>query len=216
GQVEAQLQVVQKLEEKERGLQSALGAVEKELSLRSQALELHKRKAVEAAQLAEDLRAQGEHVQARLRELQVCAAENRAAKDKESLSLKRAQEELSRLRRKLEKQRKVEVYADADQILQEEIKEYRVSLPGPSGTFWNFLGPSGISGTFQNLRGASRRFQNLPGTFGTFRDFLGASWSFQNFLEELSRLRRKLEKQRKVEVYADADQILQEEIKEYR
>ncbi|XP_023801587.1 E3 ubiquitin-protein ligase BRE1B-like, partial [Cyanistes caeruleus] len=43
-QVEAQLQVVQKLEEKERGLQSALGAVEKELSLRSQALELHKRK----------------------------------------------------------------------------------------------------------------------------------------------------------------------------
>ncbi|NXE03388.1 BRE1B ligase, partial [Chaetorhynchus papuensis] len=54
-------------------LQSALGAVEKELSLRSQALELHKRKAVEAAQLAEDLRAQGEHVQARLRQLQVCA-----------------------------------------------------------------------------------------------------------------------------------------------
>lgn len=47
--------------------------------------------AVEAAQLAEDLRAQGEHVQARLRELQACAAENRAAKDKESLSLKRAQ-----------------------------------------------------------------------------------------------------------------------------
>uniref|UniRef100_UPI0012941200 E3 ubiquitin-protein ligase BRE1B n=1 Tax=Lonchura striata TaxID=40157 RepID=UPI0012941200 len=70
-QVEAQLQVVQKLEEKERGLQSALAAVEKELSLRSQALELHKRKAVEAAQLAEDLRAQGEHVQARLRELQL-------------------------------------------------------------------------------------------------------------------------------------------------
>ncbi|XP_068034490.1 E3 ubiquitin-protein ligase BRE1B-like [Anomalospiza imberbis] len=130
-QVEAQLQVVQKLEEKERGLQSALGAVEKELSLRSQALELHKRKAVEAAQLAEDLRAQGEHVQARLRELQVCAAENRAAKDKEALSLKRAQEELSRLRRKLEKQRKVEVYADADQILQEEIKEYRARLTCP-------------------------------------------------------------------------------------
>ncbi|XP_053825396.1 LOW QUALITY PROTEIN: E3 ubiquitin-protein ligase BRE1B-like, partial [Vidua macroura] len=130
-QVEAQLQVVQKLEEKERGLQSALGAVEKELSLRSQALELHKRKAVEAAQLAEDLRAQGEHVQARLRELQACAAENRAAKDKEALSLKRAQEELSRLRRKLEKQRKVEVYADADQILQEEIKEYRARLTCP-------------------------------------------------------------------------------------
>ncbi|XP_074787074.1 E3 ubiquitin-protein ligase BRE1B [Athene noctua] len=130
-QVDAQLLVVQKLEEKERGLQSGLAAVEKELALRSQALELNKRKAVEAAQLAEDLRAQGEHVQARLRELQACAAENRAAKEKESLSLKRAQEELSRLRRKLEKQRKVEVYADADQILQEEIKEYRARLTCP-------------------------------------------------------------------------------------
>lgn len=130
-QVDAQLLVVQKLEEKERVLQGSLAAVEKELALRSQALELNKRKAVEAAQLAEDLRAQGEHVQGRLRELQACAAENRAAKDKESLSLKRAQEELSRLRRKLEKQRKVEVYADADQILQEEIKEYRARLTCP-------------------------------------------------------------------------------------
>ncbi|NXI21006.1 BRE1B ligase, partial [Sterrhoptilus dennistouni] len=77
-QVEAQLQVVQKLEEKERGLQTTLGAVEKELNLRSQALELHKRKVrtgvlpVPPSQLAEDLRAQGEHVQARLRELRVC------------------------------------------------------------------------------------------------------------------------------------------------
>uniref|UniRef100_A0A8C3PNN7 E3 ubiquitin protein ligase n=1 Tax=Calidris pygmaea TaxID=425635 RepID=A0A8C3PNN7_9CHAR len=43
-QVDAQLLVVQKLEEKERGLQSSLGAVEKELALRTQALELNKRK----------------------------------------------------------------------------------------------------------------------------------------------------------------------------
>lgn len=36
--------VVQKLEEKERVLQGNLGTVEKELTLRSQALELNKRK----------------------------------------------------------------------------------------------------------------------------------------------------------------------------
>lgn len=41
------------------------------------------------------------------------------------------QEDISRLRRKLEKQRKVEVYADADEILQEEIKEYKVGLLVP-------------------------------------------------------------------------------------
>ncbi|XP_015685295.1 E3 ubiquitin-protein ligase BRE1B-like, partial [Protobothrops mucrosquamatus] len=41
------------------------------------------------------------------------------------------QEDISRLRRKLEKQRKVEVYADADEILQEEIKEYKAKLTCP-------------------------------------------------------------------------------------
>lgn len=43
-QVDAQLLTVQKLEEKERALQGSLGGVEKELTLRSQALELNKRK----------------------------------------------------------------------------------------------------------------------------------------------------------------------------
>ncbi|XP_036163978.1 E3 ubiquitin-protein ligase BRE1B isoform X4 [Myotis myotis] len=143
-QVDAQLLTVQKLEEKERALQGSLGGVEKELTLRSQALELNKRKAqesgallvslpqaVEAAQLAEDLKVQLEHVQTRLREVQPCLAESRAAREKESFNLKRAQEDISRLRRKLEKQRKVEVYADADEILQEEIKEYKARLTCP-------------------------------------------------------------------------------------
>ncbi|KAM3822903.1 E3 ubiquitin-protein ligase BRE1B isoform 1-T1 [Vipera latastei] len=130
-QVDTQLLVVQKLEEKERVLQGNLGTVEKELTLRSQALELNKRKAVEAAQLAEDLKVQLEHVQTKLKEIQTFMAENRAAKEKESFNLKRAQEDISRLRRKLEKQRKVEVYADADEILQEEIKEYKAKLTCP-------------------------------------------------------------------------------------
>lgn len=38
------------------------------------------------------------------------------------------QEDLSRLRRKLEKQKKVEVYTDADEILQEEINQYKVRI----------------------------------------------------------------------------------------
>lgn len=43
-QVDAQLLVVQKLEEKEGVLQSTLAAMEKELAVRTQALELNKRK----------------------------------------------------------------------------------------------------------------------------------------------------------------------------
>ena len=43
-QVDAQNQVVRKLEEKERVLQNNLSLVEKEMNCRQQALELHKRK----------------------------------------------------------------------------------------------------------------------------------------------------------------------------
>ncbi|XP_075441256.1 E3 ubiquitin-protein ligase BRE1B-like [Ascaphus truei] len=130
-QVDAQLLQVQKLEERERLLHASLASIEKELTLRTQALELHKRKAVEAAQLSEDLKVQLEHVVSTLRDTQSFVCDNRTAKEKESFSLKRAQEEISRLRRKLEKQKKMEVYADADQILQEEIKEYRARLTCP-------------------------------------------------------------------------------------
>ncbi|XP_075705344.1 E3 ubiquitin-protein ligase BRE1B isoform X2 [Rhinoderma darwinii] len=130
-QVDAQLLQVQKLEERERVLHTSLAAIEKELTLRTQALEIQKRKAVEAAQLAEDLKVQLEHIVSTLRDTQSFVCDNRSAKEKESFSLKRAQEEISRLRRKLEKQKKMEVYADADQILQEEIKEYRARLTCP-------------------------------------------------------------------------------------
>lgn len=51
----------------------------------------HSTQAVEAAQLAEDLKVQLEHVQTRLREIQPCLAESRAAREKESFNLKRAQ-----------------------------------------------------------------------------------------------------------------------------
>ena len=54
--MEAQNQVVRKLEEKERLLQTNLATVEKELTLRQQAMEMHKRKAIESAQSAADLK----------------------------------------------------------------------------------------------------------------------------------------------------------------
>uniref|UniRef100_A0A671PUN7 E3 ubiquitin protein ligase n=1 Tax=Sinocyclocheilus anshuiensis TaxID=1608454 RepID=A0A671PUN7_9TELE len=130
-QVDAQLLVVQKLEEKEGVLQSTLVTLEKELALRTQALELNKRKAVEAAQLAEDLKVQLEHTQTKLREIQASVLENRTARERESVNLKKAQEDLSRLRRKLEKQKKVEVYTDADEILQAEINQYKAKLRCP-------------------------------------------------------------------------------------
>lgn len=46
---------------------------------------------MEAAQLAEDLKVQLEHTQAKLKEIQVAVAENRTARERESGNLKRAQ-----------------------------------------------------------------------------------------------------------------------------
>jgi E3 ubiquitin-protein ligase BRE1 len=54
--VEAQNQVVMKLKEIERLLQNILATVEKELQLRQQAMEMHKKKAIESAQSAANLK----------------------------------------------------------------------------------------------------------------------------------------------------------------
>lgn len=55
-QIESMGAVARRLEEKERLLQATLSAVEKELLLRQQAMEMHKRKAIESAQSAADLK----------------------------------------------------------------------------------------------------------------------------------------------------------------
>jgi hypothetical protein len=55
-QIDAMHTAIRKLEEKERYLQTVLTNVEKELHLRNQAMDLNKRKAIESAQSAADLK----------------------------------------------------------------------------------------------------------------------------------------------------------------
>ncbi|NXS86294.1 BRE1A ligase, partial [Erpornis zantholeuca] len=127
-QVDAQLQVVRKLEEKEHLLQSSIGTGEKELGLRTQALEMNKRKAMDAAQLADDLKAQLELAQKKLHDFQEEMVENRVTREKEMFNFKRAEEDISRLRRKLETTKKPDMVPNCDEILMEEIKDYKVSV----------------------------------------------------------------------------------------
>ncbi|KAI1239692.1 hypothetical protein IHE44_0011116 [Lamprotornis superbus] len=124
-QVDAQLQVVRKLEEKEHLLQSSIGTGEKELGLRTQALEMNKRKAMDAAQLADDLKAQLELAQKKLHDFQEEIVENRVTREKEMFNFKRAEEDISRLRRKLETTKKPDMVPNCDEILMEEIKDYK-------------------------------------------------------------------------------------------
>ncbi|XP_072519164.1 E3 ubiquitin-protein ligase BRE1A isoform X2 [Salminus brasiliensis] len=131
-QVDAQLQVVRKLEEKERLLQGTISAAERELALRTQALDMNKRKAQESALLSEEVRAQLEAVQQRLNAVREEVIENSISREKESFNARRAQEDISKLRRKIEKAKKpAENVRNGDEILNEEINEYKARLTCP-------------------------------------------------------------------------------------
>uniref|UniRef100_A0AAR2K8V1 E3 ubiquitin protein ligase n=1 Tax=Pygocentrus nattereri TaxID=42514 RepID=A0AAR2K8V1_PYGNA len=131
-QVDAQLQVVRKLEEKERLLQGTISAAERELALRTQALDMNKRKAQESALLSEDVRSQLESVQQRLTAVREEVIENSISREKESFNARRAQEDISKLRRKIEKAKKpAENIRNGDEILNQEIIEYKARLTCP-------------------------------------------------------------------------------------
>lgn len=131
-QVEAQNQVVRKLEEKERLLMQNLSAVEKELTLRQQAMEMHKRKAIESAQSAADLKLHLEKYHAQIKEVQQTVAEKTSALESEAFKTKRLGEDTAILKRKVERLKKIEMASDMDEILKEEIREYKETLTCPS------------------------------------------------------------------------------------
>ncbi|XP_034546403.1 E3 ubiquitin-protein ligase BRE1A isoform X2 [Notolabrus celidotus] len=131
-QVDAQLQVVRKLEEKERLLQGTISTAERELALRTQALDMNKRKAQDSALLSEEVRTQLEQVQQKLNLVREEVVENSISREKESFNARRAQEDISKLRRKIEKAKKpAEKISSGDDILNEEINDYKARLTCP-------------------------------------------------------------------------------------
>nr|MBE5724455.1 Bre1 [Cucujiformia] len=132
-QVEAANIVVRKLEEKERILQGTLSAVEKELTLRQQAMEMHKRKAIESAQSAADLKLHLEKYHSQMKEAQQVVAEKTSSLEAEAFKTKRLQEEIAQLKRKAERMKKMEQAGTTlDEVMMEEIREYKETLTCPS------------------------------------------------------------------------------------
>ncbi|KAL0842326.1 hypothetical protein ABMA28_014454 [Loxostege sticticalis] len=132
-QIESMGLVARRLEEKERLLQATLSAVEKELLLRQQAMEMHKRKAIESAQSAADLKLHLEKYHAQMKEAQQVVAEKTSALEAEAYKTKRLHEELAILRRKAERMKKMEQAGSSmDEVLLEEIREYKETLTCPS------------------------------------------------------------------------------------
>ncbi|KAJ8980917.1 hypothetical protein NQ317_011558, partial [Molorchus minor] len=132
-QVESANLVVRKLEDKERILQNTLSTVEKELALRQQAMEMHKRKAIESAQSAADLKLHLEKYHSQMKEAQQVVAEKTSSLEAEAYKTKRLQEEIAQLKRKAERMKKMELAGTTlDEVMMEEIREYKETLTCPS------------------------------------------------------------------------------------
>ncbi|XP_022918335.1 E3 ubiquitin-protein ligase Bre1 [Onthophagus taurus] len=132
-QVEAAMLVVRKLEEKERILQNTLATAEKELALRQQAMEMHKRKAIESAQSAADLKLHLEKYHSQMKEAQQVVTEKTSSLEAEAYKTKRLQEEIAQLKRKAERMKKMEMAGTTlDEVMMEEIREYKETLTCPS------------------------------------------------------------------------------------
>merc|ERR1712107_223390 len=113
------------------GMQS-LATVEKELQLRQQAMEMHKRKAIESAQSAADLKLHLEKYHSQIKEAQTTVSEKTAALESEAFKTKRMHEDAAILKRKVERLKKIEMASDMDEILKEDIREYKETLTCPS------------------------------------------------------------------------------------
>ena len=93
---------------------------------------MHKRKAIESAQSAADLKLHLEKYHAQMKEAQQVVAEKTMALEQEAFKYKRVQEEIASLKRKVERAKKFEMADGADEVLLEEIRELKEHLTCPS------------------------------------------------------------------------------------
>ena len=140
--------MINHLEERERNSEVTIQTMDKELTLKQQAIEMHKNKALESVQSVQewqlkvnDLQGRVENAESALKgKVEECEKESMAAKrwerererERESESGVifdfRCQEEVGVLKRKLDKYKSREWMASSDEVLLEEIKTYKVRI----------------------------------------------------------------------------------------
>jgi E3 ubiquitin-protein ligase BRE1 len=131
-QQEAQMSISKKLEEQIISLNQTMANLEKEISHQQHNCDLYKRQALENVHLIQDLRVNTQKYLFQLKEAQQQISEKSELLASQSFNNKRAQEEIKHLHLKLERQKKFEMAANMDEVLKEEIKEYKEQLRCPS------------------------------------------------------------------------------------
>ncbi|XP_065830761.1 E3 ubiquitin-protein ligase BRE1B-like [Oscarella lobularis] len=127
----AQTELMKKLEEKEKNLQSTVNAMEKEVALRQQAMDAHRKKAIEAAQSVQEVKMQFDKQSESVQELRRDIETKTSAVEQEEYKCRRIQEENHRLKTRLERHKKFGVSGSADEVLKEELRASKAKLTCP-------------------------------------------------------------------------------------
>jgi len=131
-QLEAQVLMNQKYEETVALLRNSILILEKQSSTMHQTLEAHKRKTIESAQTSADAKLHLDRYHAQLKEVQELVADKSEALERQNFKNRRLQEEVKMLNRKVERMRKLDMASNKDEVLLEEIREYKEILRCPA------------------------------------------------------------------------------------
>uniref|UniRef100_A0A914DRV9 E3 ubiquitin protein ligase n=1 Tax=Acrobeloides nanus TaxID=290746 RepID=A0A914DRV9_9BILA len=130
--LEAQQLLSQRLQEKERVLLQKTQLLEQELTLKDQAVESHKRKAVESSQSSIDLKLQLEKMTTQLNETQEAVSSKASSIEVLATKIKRLEEDKKKWKSKYDRAKKIEQFENVDQLLEEENRILKADLTCPS------------------------------------------------------------------------------------
>ena len=131
-QLDSQQVLCHRLEEKDNQLQVAFQSAEREAAIRAQALEAQRRKASDLALKLHEVSTSIERYQRQSKEAQNLANEKTVMVEKLLYQQRRSKEESAALNRRLERLKRLEqMSAPVDQVVAEELREYKELLACP-------------------------------------------------------------------------------------
>lgn len=130
--ITAQDNVVKSLEEKIHLLQENMTTLERELEMRNNINEAYKQEKLELRQQLAELKLEKDKILSHLEQIQKAHQERTSSLTHESFKNKRLVEELESLKKKYERASKLQSATTPDEVLMEEIREYKEQLTCPS------------------------------------------------------------------------------------
>lgn len=131
-QRDSQQALLRKVEERERQVQSGVGILEKEMVLKQQAIEIHKKEATKHCLNFNELKATYDKLVEEINQIKGDIAEKTASLEAEQFKCKRKEEDLQAYKRKIDRHKKDNPLSTTiDEVLEEEVRMYKQKLTCP-------------------------------------------------------------------------------------